>query len=174
MRYLEGNEAENAKIFMKEAVKIAKQATCQRRICGTVIVKDNKIIGKGWNSPPMNIETQRRCQNNKTNYHKKVTDKTCCIHAEQRAILDVLKNEPKKIEGSKLYFISINKERMPLFSSQPYCTICSKLALDVGIYEFILWHKEGLCAYTSEEYNNLSYKFIPQNKSPPNRTLPPF
>jgi hypothetical protein len=31
-------------------------------------------------------------------YHRKVTDKTCCIHAEQRALFDALKNHPEQIE----------------------------------------------------------------------------
>src|SRR3989344_1792926 len=98
-------ELKNHINFIEEAVKVAKQSSCERARCGSIIVKDNIIIGQGFNSPPNNLESQRRFNNNKNNYHKKVTDKTCCVHAEQRAIIDALKRNPEKIKNSKLYFI---------------------------------------------------------------------
>ena len=146
--------------FFGECVLIAKQATCTRLKCGSIIVKDNEIIGRGFNSPPQELETQRRCKNQKSEYHKKVTDKTCCIHAEQRAIMDALKNNPNKIKGSRLYFIGLNEnDEKALVTGKPYCTICSKMALDVGISEFVLWHDYGIIAYDTQEYNDLSYKY---------------
>jgi hypothetical protein len=42
-------------------------------------------------------ENQRRCSNDKDKYNKKVTDKTCCVHAEQRAIMNALIDAPDKI-----------------------------------------------------------------------------
>ncbi|MBR7036894.1 hypothetical protein IKI14_03340 [bacterium] len=32
------------------------------------------------------------------------------MHAEQRAIMDALKNHPDEIEGSDLYFIRLDKD----------------------------------------------------------------
>ncbi len=128
-----------------------------RRQCGSIIVKDGNIIGRGHNSPPAHKEGQRRCNVSKDIYSKKVTDKTCCIHAEQRAIIDTLTNK-ENIEGSDLYFTSVDKKNI-VYSENPYCTICSKLALDIGIKNFILWHKEGIRAYDAEEYNNLSFNY---------------
>lgn len=69
----------------------AKKATCTRSKCGSIIVKNGQIIGKGYNSPPKEESSPVRCQCEKSSYDKKVTDKTCCIHAEQRAIFDALK-----------------------------------------------------------------------------------
>jgi|SRR3989344_1038409 len=145
--------------FIDKAIEIAKQSTCERAKCGSIIVKDNVIIGQGFNSPPSNLESQRRCNNSKENYHKKVTDKTCCVHAEQRAIMDALKNNPTRLKNSTLYFIRLSKENEKQFAGNPYCTICSKMALDVGIKEFILMHKDGIKSYNTEEYNQLSYNY---------------
>lgn len=145
--------------FISKAVEVAKNSTCLRSKCGSIIVKDNQIIGKGYNSPPNNLENQRKCKNDKGDYHKKVTDKTCCMHAEQRAILDALKNNPEKIKDSKLYFIRLDEKDNPSFAGSPYCTICSKMALDTGIKYFILLHKEGIREYETEEYNLMSYQF---------------
>jgi hypothetical protein len=44
-------------------------------------------------------------------------------------------------------------------SGKPYCTICSKSALDIGIKEFVLWHEDGICAYDTAEYNLLSFDY---------------
>lgn len=148
-----------AKEFLNKTRKIALKSTCLRAKCGAVIVKDNEIIGRGFNSPPKNLESQRRCSNDKENYDKKVTDKTCCVHAEQRAIIDALNKNPKKLQGAKLYFIRLDKDGIKKFAGNPYCTIYSKMALDVGISHWILLHKEGICIYDAEEYNNLSFNY---------------
>ena len=144
---------------IEEAVKQAEKSICEQAKCGCVIVKDEKIIGKGFNSPPAELESQRRCYKSKNDFNKKVTDKTCCIHAEQRAIIDALKNNPELIKGADLYFIRINEEGIKIPAGKPYCTICSKMALDVGIKNFILFHRKGIRIYDSQEYNDLSFDF---------------
>ena len=103
MRILSGEEEKIASGYMKEAVKSALKSSCLKSKCGTVIVKDEKIIGTGFNSPPKELESQRRCLVDKKDFDDKVGDKSCCIHAEQRAIMDCLKNNADKINGSSLY-----------------------------------------------------------------------
>lgn len=145
--------------FLELARQVALNATCERRSCGSILVKNGEVIGEGWNSPPNNDESQRRCQNDKASYHDKVTDKTCCIHAESRAIKDALQNHPEKISGSRLYFTSIDDGGDILFSGKAYCTSCSKAALDAGVSEFVLYRKEGFCVYDTVEYNDLSFEY---------------
>ena len=159
MRYLSGEEEKKALKYIAKAADVALSATCERSRCGSIIVKDNEIIGSGFNSPPQNKEEQRRCSYSKDSYHKKVTDKTCCVHAEQRAIMDALRTNPNKIIGSRLYFIRLDNDGTPSRAGKPYCTICSKMALDVGIEEFVLWHDKGVCVYKTDEYNALSFQY---------------
>ena len=159
MKYLSGDEEKKALEYIAKAAEVAINATCKRSKCGSVIVKLDEIIGSGFNSPPQDIEKQRRCYYKKNSYHIKVTDKTCCIHAEQRAIMDALRKNPYKLLGSRLYFVSLNNDKTPSRVGEPYCTICSKMALDVGIGEFVLWHKKGVCIYNTKEYNDLSFQF---------------
>jgi len=157
MRILDNKESEK---WMRAAAEVAKRATCGRSKCGSVIVKNDEIIGEGFNSPAGNLKDQRRCAIEKDSYHRKVTDKTCCVHAEERAIMDALRRNPDKLASSVLYFIRLNEDGKPKFSGQPYCTICSKLALDQGLAEFVLWHESGITAYPTDEYNDLSYKYF--------------
>jgi hypothetical protein len=58
-----------------------------------------------------------------------------------------------------LYFIRLDAVGVPELAGQPYCTYCSKLALDVGIAEFVLWRPEGVTVYDTIEYNDLSYQW---------------
>ena len=159
MKYLSNNEEKKALEYITKAVQLALQSTCQRSRCGSVIVQNKDIIGSGFNSPPQQDENQRRCSYSKELYHPKVTDKTCCVHAEQRAIMDVLRNNPDAIADSRLYFIRLDDLGTPFRAGKPYCTICSKMALDTGIREFVLWREEGVGVYDTGEYNLLSFQF---------------
>jgi len=162
MKYLEGQEAEEALDWINEAVKVAQSATCQRAKCGAVIVVDGVIIGRGFNSPPGNDEAERRCNIKKDSYNQKVTDKTCCLHAEQRAVMDALKTNSEKIKGAKLYFVRFyaNGERRLLGGKNKlYCTVCTKMMFDVGITEFVLAHEDGVCSYLANEYLQESFSY---------------
>jgi len=159
MKILSGEEERNAIRFLIEARTSALESTCERSCCGSIIVSDKEIIGRGFNSPPRNLEGQRRCSCSKDSYHRKVTDKTCCVHAEQRAMIDALIKNSQRISGSRLYFVRLDSNGAPKRSGEPYCTICSKMALDVGIGEFVLWQEKGICVYGTEEYNELSFAY---------------
>ena len=158
MDYLINSELKDAERFFSLAQEQAKKSTCSRRRCGAVLVRGGRLIGMGFNSPPGNLESQRRCDSKKSGLHKKVTDKTCCVHAEQRAIIDALENRGE-ITGSFLYFTSVDEQGNRIDSGAPYCTLCSKLALDTEVAFWILEKEEGVAAYSAEEYNELSFDY---------------
>ena len=118
------------------------------------------IIGEGFNSPPQN-ECLESCLKDTLPASFK-SDKTCCVHAEQRAIMDALRRNSAKIERSQLYFIRLDEQGEKQYAGDPYCTICSKMALDVRIGEFVLWHEQGICVYDTKEYNARSFRFFPK------------
>lgn len=163
MKYiLNENETAIALRYIEEAKREAQKATCTRAKCGAVIVKSDEIIGRGFNSPPGNNEKERRCEIKKSEYDQKMTDKTCCVHAEQRAVMDALGNNPDKLKGAKLYFARFSADGRPRLLGgeiQLYCTICTKMMFDVGIAEFILLHQEGVCAYAADEYVDRSFSY---------------
>lgn len=143
---------------MNETAQIAKGALCLWAKCGTVIVNKGEIIGVGYNAPPLDKEENRTCLK-EFNPGKPKYDKTCCMHAEWRAIMDAMKRNSEKLNGSKLYFTRVDEGGNTKKSGKPYCTVCSRLALDSSISEFLLWHEEGICAYPTDEYNKLSYQY---------------
>jgi deoxycytidylate deaminase len=159
MKYLKAHIEQEAIRWMGGAAEVAKKALCLKAKCGTVIVINGEIIGEGYNAPPLDKEENRICDKEfslgKLNY-----DRTCCIHAEWRAIMDAIKRNRDKIRGSKLYFTRVAENGEIQKSGKPYCTVCSRLALDAGIAYFLLWHEEGICEYPTDEYNRLSYQYI--------------
>ncbi len=159
MRYLSGKEEKEALEYIAKAAEIALGSGCGRAKCGCVIANGGEIVGSGFNGPPGAGKNKERCVRPKDSYHKKVTDKTCCVHAEQRAIMDALRNNPEKLRGSRLYFIRLGEDETPAAAGKPYCTVCSKMALDAGVSEFVLRHEEGVYVYGTEEYNDLSYRY---------------
>lgn len=158
MRVLTGAERDQAEHFMQEAVLVARQAICDDAHCGAVIVKDGEIVGRGFNAPPTGTKT-KRCHIPKTAYHARVTDKTCCVHAEVRAVMDALRSHPGKLAHATLYFIRVDERGEKKYSGMPYCTLCSKLVLDAGIETFVLWHEAGITSYEAAEYNELSFAY---------------
>jgi deoxycytidylate deaminase len=159
MVYLKGKRENEAKAWMNEAARVAKKALCHRAKCGTVIVQNGEIVGEGYNAPPLDDAKNGMCHETDEPHKKPKYDRTCCMHAEWRAIMDALKRNPGKLSGATLYFTRVDEGGNIKRSGKPYCTVCSRMALDVGIATFILWHDDGICEYPTDEYNRLSYHY---------------
>lgn len=163
MEYLHGDNEQIGIRWMEDAAKVAQQALCHNARCGAVIIKYGAIIGRGYNAPPLNSEANRTCDSD-IRPGKPKFDRTCCMHAEWRAILDALRNHASEIVGSSLYFVRVDGQGGMIRSGKPYCTVCSRLALDTGIAFFMLYHPEGIGAYATDEYDKLSYAYSPEPK----------
>jgi len=92
-------ENDNLRLIVDHLIEIAKLSTCKRSKCGSVIVVDDSfIIGDGYNSMPCNVTGECFKENLSPTFK---SDKTCCVHAEQRAIMDALKGRwNHRIKGS--------------------------------------------------------------------------
>lgn len=141
------------------AAKIAQKATCNHARCGAIIVStDGDVIGSGYNAPPLNDESQRMCGKLFDSSIKPKYDTTCCIHAEWSAIINALRCYPDKVTGSTLYFMRIDGNNEFTNAGKPFCTVCSRLALQCGIAQFGLWN-DGPQMFGTAKYNLESYEF---------------
>lgn len=155
-------ELSHIREFFEEAAFEARQATCLRAKCGSVVVsRAGVILGRGFNAPPLGDETQRTCQQQWDLEKKPKYDKTCCVHAEWNAVIDTLKNaSDDQIDGSTLYFMRVDEGTGDFTDAgEPYCTTCSRFTMQAGIAKFALWHDSGANVYTLPEYNRLSYRY---------------
>ena len=148
------------KKYFEAAQEVALQATCRRARCGSVVVSaDGEIIGRGYNAPPLNDESQRMCDVELDTSIKQNNDKTCCVHAEWNAILEALKTNADKVPGSTLYFMRVDENGNFTEAGEPYCTVCSRLAMQSGIAKFGLWNN-GPELFDAEDYNTKSYAYF--------------
>jgi deoxycytidylate deaminase len=162
VKYLEGEERKEAEAYLLMAASYAETATCSRAKCGAVIISPKvRLIGGGFNSPAGNKESRRRCVRRKSEYDEKVTDKTCCVHAEQRAIMDALRSNPDHIEGATMYFARLDSDTGLSDHHRPYCTICSKMMVDVGLKWFVRYQDGDIIRYDTEEYDLISADYRP-------------
>jgi deoxycytidylate deaminase len=142
-----------------EAGRVARRALCLRAKCGAVIVRGGVIIGEGYNAPPRDDVLSARCSFDAYDRARKPKyDLTCCVHAEWRAIMDMLRRgeDPR---GSVLYYARLSDGGALKYSGEPFCTVCSRLASDVGIGHFALRHEHGATLYDAKDYNDRSYAF---------------
>lgn len=61
MEYLKGEKEIEAIRWMHEATGVAGMSLCHRKKCGTIIVLGGKVIGRGYNAPPLDREEYRVC-----------------------------------------------------------------------------------------------------------------
>lgn len=145
--------------YFEQAQKIAQQATCNQAKCGAVIVAaTGEIIGRGYNGPPKGDENQRMCDVTIESELKPLSDKTCCVHAEWNALIDALKHHGDKVDGSTLYFMRVDKKGEFTEAGRPWCTVCSRLALESGVATFGLWN-DGPDMIDTFSYNKMSYEY---------------
>ena len=149
---------------IKNAVIVeAMKSTCLRSKCGAIIVNDfdDTIVGRGWNAlPGYYCCAPTECIKDKLPDSFK-SDRTCCIHAEQAAIIDALskKGSNHRLVGCSLYFIRLDLNNKVMFAGKPYCSICSKMALEARLEYFCLYHEQGWVAYGAKEYNDLTFQY---------------
>ena len=153
------------KFYFEKAAEQARQATCHRAKCGSVIVaNDGAIIGVGYNAPPLNDERQRHCETEFNLHIKPKYDKTCCVHAEWNAILNALRNNADQVPGSTLYFMRVDDRDQWTDAGKPFCTVCSRLAMQSGLKKFALWSDNKTQPYDVDEYNIESYNYYKKDQ----------
>ncbi len=156
MRYLSESEAEEARKFIREAALEAEKSTCRKSKRGVVIVKEGRIIGRGYNK--VTIEGLcDPCIRRDILDHSRV-ELCSAVHAEQVAILDAL-NEGNNLKGSRMYHIRVKNKEIKT-SGEPSCTVCSRIVLESGIKEFVLMQQKGFALYDSKEFNELSFNYF--------------
>ena len=164
MKRITGQDLEMHMPFFLAAAIEAKQATCKRARCGSVIVNNGKVLGTGYNSPPQNKESQRTCNHDWDTSKKPKYDLTCCVHAEWRAVINACKSGAE-LDGATLYFMRINQDGDFTDAGVPYCTTCSRLTMEAGVSNFALWNQDGADLYKTDEYNEQSYAYFRKDKS---------
>ena len=156
MRFIKGKEElKEAEYYMGLAAKEAKKSTCKKSQRGAILVKGNKIIGKGHNKVTLK-KVCNPCIREEIHDNSKV-ELCSAIHAEQMAIIDAA-NKGKTLKGTIMYHVKVkNGKIVPVGDLS--CTVCSRIMSEAGI-KFVLLQKNGYVLYEAKELNKLSFDYF--------------
>ncbi|MDI6725383.1 MAG: cytidine/deoxycytidylate deaminase family protein [Smithellaceae bacterium] len=117
--------------FMDIASLVARRATCCRRMVGSVLVRDKRILATGYNGAPSGLRhcLDIGCLREEMKIPSGERHELCRgLHAEQNAIIQAALHGVS-VRGASLYC-----------TNHP-CIICAKMLINAGIVEIIF--KDG-------------------------------
>lgn len=104
------------------------QSKCKSRNVGCIIVKDDVLIGEGWNSAPVGSNCDQCTRCNGSYKSGENLESAICTHAEANAIGNCTKR-------------GISTLGAVLYCTHFCCKYCASLIIAAGIKE-VVWIKE--------------------------------
>jgi dCMP deaminase len=127
--------------FLNIALSVAARSTCIRRKFGAVIVKDNTIVGTGYNGNAkgvINCYEVGCIKNMKHLPQNRAYDLCPAVHAEENAIINSNRSERK---GGKLYIAGVDADG--IYTKAVPCKRCKRKIINSEIEEVILLDEKG-------------------------------
>jgi deoxycytidylate deaminase len=117
-----------------------------------VLIKDGSLLAWGTNGVPFPGEDHCYCKFGQVGHHD-----LCRTHAEQRAITLARGGDGwRMLPGSKLIYVRLEADDSVRLEEPHFCSRCSRLALSLGVAEWIFALSEGLVGYSSADYDELA------------------
>lgn len=133
--------------YLNIAKAVSQRSTCLRRRYGAVIVKNDEIIGTGYNGSPrgeMNcIDNPDGCIRAAKNIpHGSNYELCCAVHAEANAIISAGRKAimPDHRDTTTLYLYGFDVEKNETIKAEP-CMMCARLIKQVGIKHVVCSEK---------------------------------
>lgn len=144
--------------FYNIAKVVASRSTCLRRKYGAVIVKDNIIIGTGYNGSSRGSENcidKGTCRRKELNIPAGERYELCtAVHAEQNAIIN---SDPARMKGATIYIAGVEEDGS-IAESKP-CLLCTRMIQNAMIAEiaYVLKGNSILIKVKVEDIKVLDY-----------------
>lgn len=95
---------------LKIAYSLALNSNCKRRQYGAVLVKNNRIIARGYNHTFLEGEC-RTCAREKCTHNEGSYENCPAVHAEVSAICNAHAKNIFDLKGTKLYLVGIEDNK---------------------------------------------------------------
>ena len=140
--------------YLDIAESTLERSTCIRRCFGAVLVKNDEIVGTGYNGAPRgrkNCDELGMCLREKMQVPRGERYELCrSVHAEQNAIISV---ERSKMIGSTLYLCGKNAQDGSYVQNSSPCTLCKRMIINAGIKDiYVRDDKENYRHIMVEEF----------------------
>ena len=135
--------------YLDMAEVTLERSTCLRRNYGAVLVKNDEIIGTGYNGAPRgrkNCDELGYCIREKLQVPRGERYELCrSVHAEQNAIISV---ERSKMLGATLYLSGRDHNTGEIVAASNPCSLCKRMIINAGI-------KDIYIRDTKDEYRHI-------------------
>lgn len=150
-RPLKRHDSHIAEQMVERAAELARDSHARTRHAA-VLVSGGSVIGWGTNGVPFPGEDHCYCKFGELGHHD-----LCRTHAEQRAITLAREADGwRMLPGSKLIYVRLGADDSVRLEEPHFCARCSRLALSLGVAEWIFALSEGLVAYATADYDKIA------------------
>ena len=164
-RPLKRHDSHVAEQMVQRAAGLARDSRARTRHAA-VLMKDDSMLGWGTNGVPFPGEDHCYCKAGELGHHD-----ICRTHAEQRAFTLARDGDGwRMLPGSTLIYVRLEADDSVRLEKPHFCPRCSRLALSLGVAEWIFALSEGLVGYSCADYDTISQLgWLP---APPDRRPP--
>jgi deoxycytidylate deaminase len=140
-----------AQQMVERAAELARDSHARTRHAA-VLVKEGSLLAWGTNGVPFPGEEHCYCKLAESGNHDQ-----CRTHAEQRAITLAREGDGwRMLPGSKLIYVRLAADGSVRLEMPHLCPRCSRLALSLGVAEWIFALPDGLVGYSSVDYDAIA------------------
>jgi deoxycytidylate deaminase len=150
-RPLKRHDSHIAEQMVERAAELARDSHARTRHAA-VLVRNGSLLAWGTNGVPFPGEDHCFCKVGESGHHD-----NCRTHAEQRAITLARSGDGwQTLQQSKLIYVRLEADDSVRLQEPHFCARCSRLALSLGISEWIFALSEGLVGYSSVDYDRIA------------------
>ncbi|MBA3620548.1 MAG: hypothetical protein M3467_03355 [Actinomycetota bacterium] len=150
-RLLKRHESHVAEQMMERAAELAKDSHARTRHAA-LLVKDGSLVAWGINGVSLPGEDHCFCKVGEFDNHDR-----CRTHAEQRAISLGREGDGwRTLQGSQLLYVRLESDDSVRLDEPHYCARCSRLALSLGVQEWVFALSDGLVGYSAADYDRIA------------------
>jgi deoxycytidylate deaminase len=137
--------------MVERAAELARDSHARTRHAA-VLVQDGSMLAWGTNGVPFPGEDHCYCKVGELGQHDQ-----CRTHAEQRAISLARDGDGwRKLLGSTLIYVGLALDEGVGLHDPHYCPRCSRLAMSLGVGEWIFALTDGLVSYSATDYDEMA------------------
>jgi deoxycytidylate deaminase len=148
---LKRHDSEVAYQMVDRAAGLARDSHARTRHAA-VLVKDDNLLAWGTNGVPFPGEDHCYCRVGESGDHDQ-----CRTHAEQRAITLAREGDGwRKLPGSTLVYVRLETDDSVRLAEPHFCPRCARLALSLGVTQWIFALSDGLAGYSAVDYDTIA------------------
>jgi deoxycytidylate deaminase len=150
-RPLKRHDSHLAEQMVERAAELARDSHARTRHAA-VLVQDGSMLAWGTNGVPFPGEDHCYCKVGELGQHDQ-----CRTHAEQRAISLARDGDGwRKLLESTLIYVRLAPDDSVRLDEPHYCPRCSRLAMSLGVGEWIFALTDGLVSYSASDYDEMA------------------